>query len=86
MYIVLSYDINQKRVAKVMKICRKYLIHVQKSVFEGSITEAKLEKLKNELVKIIDTEVDSICIYEMDSLKYIQKEQIGIVQTFSNII
>lgn len=69
-----------------MKICRKYLAHVQRSVFEGTITEAKLKSLKRELENVIDTEVDSVCIYEMESVKYTRKEQIGIIQTFSNII
>lgn len=86
MFVILSYDINQKRVGKAMKICRKYLVHVQKSVFEGTITEAKLKSLKRELENVIDTEVDSVCIYEMESVKYARKEQIGIIQTFSNII
>ncbi len=86
MFVILSYDINQKRVGKAMKICRKYLVHVQRSVFEGTITEAKLKSLKRELEAVIDTDVDSICIYEMESMKYAGKEQIGVVQTFSNII
>lgn len=86
MFVILSYDINQKRVGKAMKICRKYLVHVQRSVFEGTITEAKLKSLKRELENVIDTEVDSVCIYEMESVKYARKEQIGIIQTFSNII
>lgn len=49
MFVVLSYDINKKRVGKVLKICRKYLVHVHKSVFEGTITEAALGRLKREL-------------------------------------
>lgn len=86
MFVILSYDINQKRVGKAMKICRKYLVHVQRSVFEGTITEAKLKSLKRELENAIDTDVDSICIYEMESVKYTGKEQIGLIQTFTNII
>ena len=46
MFTIVVYDINVKRTARVMRICKKYLEHVQKSVFEGSITEAKLNKLK----------------------------------------
>ena len=49
MYVILVYDIHQKRVGKALKICRKYLIHIQKSVFEGNITESKLKALKEEL-------------------------------------
>lgn len=86
MFIVLTYDIGVKRVAKVMKICRKYLVHVQKSVFEGNITETKLKKLKSELRKIIHSEDDSICIYEVEKLMNVQKEQIGVVHDNSYII
>ncbi|MEN2993717.1 MAG: CRISPR-associated endonuclease Cas2, partial [Thermodesulfovibrio sp.] len=46
MRVILVYDINEKRVSKVLKTCRKYLHWVQNSVFEGELTEAKLEKLK----------------------------------------
>ena len=53
MFVVLTYDVGVKRVSKVLKTCRKYMVHVQKSVFEGNISEAKLEKLKRELKKII---------------------------------
>ena len=49
MFIILTYDVNKNRVNKVHKICLKYLIHIQKSVFEGMITQAKLDKLKKEL-------------------------------------
>ena len=46
MFVIVTYDVATKRVAKVMKTCRKYLTHVQKSVFEGMITEGKLNRLK----------------------------------------
>ena len=86
MFIILSYDIKKKRVAKVMKICRKYLVHIHKSVFEGNITDAKLQRLKNELERVVNTNEDSICIYEMESLKFTRKEQIGVVEDFSHIL
>ena len=53
MFVIVTYDVASKRVAKVMKTCRKYLTHVQKSVFEGMITEGKLKRLKEELDKLI---------------------------------
>ena len=64
----------------------KYLIHIQKSVFEGNITESKLKALKEELGHLIDTQMDSVIIYHLDSVKYTKKEQIGIVQSTSNVI
>lgn len=65
MYVILVYDIHQKRVGKALKICRKYLIHIQKSVFEGNITESKLKALKEELGHLIDTQMDSVIIYHL---------------------
>lgn len=46
-----------------MKTCRKYLTHVQKSVFEGDITEGKLVLLKQELLKILHKKKDFVIIY-----------------------
>ena len=86
MFVIVTYDVSQKRVAKVMKTCRKYLTHVQKSVFEGMITEGKLGKLKNELDNLIEYAEDEICIYKVDNLKFTSKEQIGAVKTNDNIL
>lgn len=85
MFVILSYDVKVKRVSKVMKTCRKYLSHVQNSVFEGSITEKNLNKLKNEIERIIDKDTDRVSIYEMQSLKYTTKERIGLCCTDNNI-
>ena len=86
MFVILTYDVAVKRVAKIMKICRKYLTHVQKSVFEGMITEGKLNQLKWELTsKIVCTE-DEICIYIIESLKYSSKERIGKEKLNDNIL
>lgn len=86
MFVVLAYDVGQKRVGKVMKICRKYLVHIQKSVFEGVVTQAKLNKLKNELEKVIDYDNDAICIYSTIQPTLFHKEQIGVVEENSSII
>lgn len=86
MFVILTYDIGVKRISKVSKICRMYLFHVQNSVFEGHITEARLKQLKSELKKTIIADADGICIYEFDSIKYARKEQLGMVLVYSNII
>jgi CRISPR-associated protein Cas2 len=72
------YDIGEKRVAKVLKTCRKYLYWVQNSVFEGEISEANLTKLKIELGRIIDYEQDSVIIYSFRTTKYSNVEIMGI--------
>lgn len=85
-YVILVYDVKKKRVQKVMKICRKYLNHLQNSVFEGNITEAKLNRLKNEIKSAIDIKNDSICVFRLDSTKYISKEQISIIPLYEHVI
>jgi len=86
MFVIVAYDVRAKRDAKVLKICRKYLSHEQKSVFEGFLTEAQLNKLKKEIAKIIDTDYDSFLIYRFDSIKYTAKERIGVHVDNGNII
>jgi CRISPR-associated protein Cas2 len=78
MNVILVYDVNVKRVSKVLKTCRKYLYWVQNSVFEGEISPAKLEKLKMELSKIIEPEEDSVIIYTFRSSWYTNREIIGL--------
>lgn len=86
MFVILTYDVNKKRVTKVKKTCQRYLRHVQLSVFEGNITESKLSLLKQDLEKIIKVEVDQVCIYRFNDIKYASKEQIGHCKCISNII
>lgn len=79
-YVILVYDIDVSRVSKVMKICRRYLFHVQNSVFEGEITKANLIELKLELNKVIDKGYDSIILFEFETInpKYVHRELLGI--------
>lgn len=84
MYVILVYDISttssagQKRLPKVMKLCRQYLHHVQKSVFEGEITQAKLTALEITLKQIIDETNDYVIIYQFDNNKYSKRKFLGI--------
>lgn len=71
-YIFLFYDIADEfseigkyRVAKVFKICKKYLKHHQKSIFRGNISPANQLKLTHELKKVIDKELDFITIIKV---------------------
>jgi len=77
MYLIMVYDIDEKRVNKVLKIGRKYLIWVQNSVLEGEITEAKFFKMKQELKKVIKNEEDSIVFYIFHSKLYTDREIMG---------
>jgi CRISPR-associated protein Cas2 len=77
MYVIIVYDVEQKRVAKICKYLRRYLSWVQNSVFEGEITEAKLERVKAGLRKLIDLETDSIYFYQARNPKWVAKEILG---------
>ena len=68
-YAFLFYDVGEKRVQKVFKICKKYLSHYQKSVFRGDMTPSKLIFLRNELKKVINDDEDFVCIVKLMNLK-----------------
>ena len=63
MYFIVTYDVGEERLNKVRKILRKYFIWVQNSVFEGEISEAKLEKCIYELKSVMDENYDSVYFY-----------------------
>lgn len=84
MYIVLMYDIisnkDGPRVSRnVFKICKKYLTHIQMSVFEGNLTELNYMKLKSELNVYIRKDKDSLIIFKSRSERWLEKEFLGIV-------
>lgn len=78
MFVILVYDVNPKRDAKVLKTCREYLTWVQNSVFEGEITESKMRILINRLRSIIDREEDSVVVYKFESTRYSSREILGL--------
>jgi len=78
MFLILVYDVGEKRVGKMLKICRKYLNWVQNSVLEGEISEASYKKLKLELKRVINEEEDSVIFYILRTTKYSESESMGI--------
>ncbi|HOA18208.1 MAG: CRISPR-associated endonuclease Cas2 [Fervidobacterium sp.] len=78
MYVIMAYDVNEKRVVKVLKKARQYLTWVQNSLLEGEITTSKLEILKQEIKKIIDEEEDSVTWYVFESNRFFKKETYGV--------
>lgn len=78
MYVIAVYDVNQKRVGKMLKLFRRYLNWIQNSVFEGELTELGLKKLKQEASKIMNKEEDSLIIFSSRQEKWLKKEVIGL--------
>ena len=54
MFVIMVYDIEVPRVARRLKLSRRYLNWVQNSVFEGEIGKSGLERLKKAIAGIID--------------------------------
>lgn len=73
LFVIITYDVGQRRVGKVCKKLREYLDWTQNSVFEGEITTGKLMKCLSELNGIIDKEVDSIYLYQINNPRNIKK-------------
>ncbi len=69
MDILVCYDVNtqtaagRKRLRRVARCCLDYGQRVQYSVFECTVTDARLEKLRQRLLKAFDAGEDSLRIY-----------------------
>jgi CRISPR-associated protein Cas2 len=81
MLVVVTYDVNisqtagAKRLRKVAKLCERFGIRVQNSVFEVLVDAAQLVVLKNQLEAAIDPELDSIRFYRLGN-SYQQKIEV----------
>ena len=86
MYVVLVYDINlenkegQKVLRNVFKTCKKYLVHIQNSVFEGELLESQAIKLKSELDTYIRQNKDSVILFKSRSKRWMEKEFLGMIE------
>lgn len=77
MYVILVYDIGQKRVGKMLKLCRQYLNWIQNSVFEGELTTVQLRELKLKAKFIMEEDEDSLIIFTSRNEKWLEKEVVG---------
>ena len=95
MMLVITYDVNttdsagEKRLRKVAKLCERYGMRVQNSVFEVVVDGAQLIVLKSELAKIINHEDDSVRFYRLGNSYQHKIETMGkepLVQAGSALI
>ena len=75
MYVILVYDMGEKRVGKMLKLCRQYLNWIQNSVFEGDLSEAKLRELTIKMKSLMDTSEDSVILFT-NKMDYNMNKQI----------
>lgn len=77
MYVILMYDVGEKRVGKMLKLCRRYLSWIQNSVFEGEISEVKLKELVLHARGLMNEEVDSLIIFKSRDERWLDKQIVG---------
>ena len=77
MYVILIYDVAEKRVSKMLKLCRQYLCWIQNSVFEGELSEVKLRELQYKIGTLIDKKEDSVIIFSNKKGYHMSKDTLG---------
>lgn len=83
MYVLVTYDVStesragRRRLRKVAKVCEDFGQRVQYSVFECSVGEADLHRLREQVLDIIDEAEDSLRIYHLPSSYENSVEQHG---------
>lgn len=77
MYVILVYDVKQQRVGKLLKLCRRYLHWIQNSVFEGEISEVKLQEFLLKAASFLDQKEDSILIFRSRTEQWLEKQVWG---------
>lgn len=77
-YTFLFYDVGEKRVNKVFKVCKQYLVHHQNSVFRGHITPSNFLELQNKLRKIVNTKEDFVTFIRLINNVSFEEETIGV--------
>ncbi|USZ68380.1 CRISPR-associated endonuclease Cas2 [Halorussus salilacus] len=75
-YVIVVYDMQADRTHLLLKFLRRYLTHVQNSVFEGEVTEGDLETIETRIDSILEPD-ESTIIYEVSSEKLLQREVFG---------
>ncbi len=72
MLVLVTYDVNtetkegRRRLRQVALACKDYGQRVQLSVFECTITDTDLVKLRGRLLKLIDKTKDNLRLYVLD--------------------
>ena len=83
MMVLITYDVDfsdpvgAKRLRKVAKICEKYGVRVQNSVFEMIVDPSQLLQIKIAIKQVINEDLDSIRIYHLGSKWNNKVETIG---------
>lgn len=69
---------NEKRMGKMLKLCRQYLNWIQNSVFEGELTEVQLKELVYRAKEFMIADEDSFIIFSSREKRWMDKQIIGL--------
>ena len=85
MFVILTYDVGEKRVNRVRKCLKMYLTWTQNSVFEGEITVGKLNKCLADVNRYLIKAEDSLYIYIIKNSNNIKKEVVGQQKNYDDL-
>ena len=78
MFVIIVYDMNVERVAKICQYLRRYLDWVQNSVFEGELTDSQFKRIRHDLNELVHEDEDSVRIYSFRTKEQVKIETIGV--------
>ncbi|MEM0476556.1 MAG: CRISPR-associated endonuclease Cas2 [Candidatus Aenigmatarchaeota archaeon] len=73
-FVIIVYDVAVERQNKIREFLRRFLDHVQNSVFEGEITESTLFYIEKRIKELIDENNDSIIIYVLQNKNLVERK------------
>lgn len=89
MMTLVSYDVStsdskgKSRLRRVAKICQDYGQRVQNSVFEIDVDYGTFLKVKDKLLKVIDTSRDSLRFYYLGNNWERRVEHFGVKESYN---
>lgn len=76
MFLIIVYDTDQKNCAILHKYLKGYLNWNQRSVFEGTVTEAQYQKIKDKIEEI-RADKSHVVLYSLENDKLLTREELG---------
>lgn len=76
MYLLVVYDTDRRNCATLHKLLKRYLNWNQRSVFEGTVTEAQYREIKAEIDRT-RAENSHVVFYRMENEKLLRREELG---------
>ena len=76
-YYIAVYDISGKRIAKMLKLYRRYLHWIQNSVFEGELTDKQMKELMRQTRAIMNPKEDSVIVFKLKNANAMERLVLG---------